>query len=147
LATSSVAFLISVSMRSSAFTPRPLRPETSTNGLRASSESGAGAWPSSRAVSCDSATISYEKVVRPLGAFRIPDGDERLLQQLLEVRLADVDHVVDVRRAAEGRMRGGALRAARGPQRTARAIDERPVVKVAPEQPQLPELVAMSLPT
>ena len=46
------------------------------------------------------------EVMRPLGAFGMPHVDQRLLQQLLEVRLPHVDHVVDVGRAAERRMIG-----------------------------------------
>ena len=42
--------------------------------------------------------------MRPLGALGMADGDQRLLQQLLQVRLPDVDDVVDVGRAAERRM-------------------------------------------
>ena len=55
------------------------------------------------------------EVVRPLRAFRMAHGDERLLQQLLEIRLPDVDHVVDVRGAAIRRMVGCAIGARRGP--------------------------------
>ena len=53
-----LAVAISWSSRSSALTPRPLRPETSTNGLPSLSVS---AYPSARAVACERATISYEK--------------------------------------------------------------------------------------
>ena len=44
-------------IRSSILTPRPLRPETSTNGRSAST---LGSYPSSRAVACERVTISYE---------------------------------------------------------------------------------------
>ena len=54
--TSSWAFSISLSMRSSALTPRPLRPETSTYGR--SRSSGVSSIPSSTQVRGDSATIS-----------------------------------------------------------------------------------------
>src|ERR1035441_7817620 len=57
--TSSSALPISVSIKSSAFPPSPLRPETSTYGRwRSSSESG---MPSSAQQRGDNATISYEK--------------------------------------------------------------------------------------
>ena len=44
------------------------------------------------------------EVVRALGALGMADVDQRLLQQLLQVRLPHVDHVVDVGGAAKQRM-------------------------------------------
>ena len=40
------------------------------------------------------------EVMRSLRAFRMAHGDQRLLQQLLQIGLPNVDDVVDVRRAA-----------------------------------------------
>ena len=42
--------------------------------------------------------------MRAVGALRVAHGNQRLLQQLLQIRLPHVDDVVDVRRAAEERM-------------------------------------------
>src|SRR5437016_3469056 len=71
------------------------------------------------------------------------DVNQRLLEQLLQVRLPDVDDVVDVRSAAEIRMIALAAFGARRPQRSRRQrlLAEDVVVKVLAEQPELPELI------
>src|SRR5437867_5737837 len=79
--------------------------------------------------------------MRPLGPFRMADGHERLLQQLLQIRLPDVDDVVDVRRAAEHRMVAFAACRARRPQRSLWAILEDAIVEILSKQSKLPELV------
>ena len=71
LATSADAFAISRSSRSSIFTPRPFRPETSTNGFFASSSSGGRIAELARGA-CDSATISYEKCTEFSASFTWP---------------------------------------------------------------------------
>src|SRR4051812_45013740 len=82
-------------------------------------------------------------MMRTLRALGMPDGDERLLQQLLQVRLADVDDVVDVRGAAKLRMPALAAIRARRPQRPSRQrlVAEHAIVKVLPEETELPELI------
>src|SRR5574342_120829 len=81
------------------------------------------------------------KVMRALGALRMSNGDERLLEQLLQIGLPHVDDVVDVRRAAEWRMLAHPVLTDRGPERSVSTIRKHPVLEVAPEQPELPELI------
>ena len=64
--------------------------------------------------------------MRSLRAFRMTHGNQRLLQQLLKIGLANVDDVVDVRRTAVVRVLSNAVRAARRPQRTLRPLRENP---------------------
>ena len=79
---------------------------------------------------------------RPLGLLGVAERPQRLLQQLLQIRLPDVDDVVGRRRAAERRMRRVAGRFGRRPQHAAiRTRAELAVVEIAAEQPELPELV------
>ena len=79
--------------------------------------------------------------MRSLRAFRMADRDERLLQQLLQIRLPHVDDVVDVRGAAEQRVVAFAAGRARRPERSVRPRREHAIVEILPEQPELPELV------
>src|SRR5438093_9868246 len=67
---------------------------------------------------------------------------QRLAQQGLQVHLPRVDDVVDPARVPEGRHRGIAvLRGGRPERATARLASEEAIVKVAPEQAELPELI------
>src|SRR5262249_25595040 len=81
------------------------------------------------------------EMMRAFCAFRVADRDQRLLQQFLEVRLSNVDHVVNVRRPTEGGMAAFPTGRARCPQRSLRSLTEDPVVEVSAEQPELPELI------
>ncbi len=58
--------------------------------------------------------------MRSVRGLRMTNGQERLLQQLLQVGLPDIDDVVDIRGAAERRVIGSAVRIACGPQRSLR---------------------------
>ena len=80
-------------------------------------------------------------MVRPFRGLGMAGGHERLLQQLLKMRLPDIDDVVDVGSAAERRMVVFAVSGAGGPERAVRPICKHAVVKVAAEQTELPELI------
>src|SRR5688572_10366520 len=84
--------------------------------------------------------------MRPLGTFGLTDGDERLFQQLLQVRLPDVDDVVNVGGPSKQRVIVAAARGARRPQRSMWSVREHAVMEVPPEQTELPELVGNVLP-
>ena len=138
--TSTRALSISRSSRSSAFTPSPLRPDTSTNGLPLVLP-GVAQFPR-RAVRQRHHLV--REVRRALGFVAMAERGQRLLQQLLQIALPRVDHVVDGMGAAERRPVGpiAAGRRRRRPQRVAgEAGAEGPVVEVLPEQSELPELI------
>ena len=97
-ATSAAALSVSRSSRSSAFTPRPLRPDTSTNGLPASSLVCVAELARGRVRQRDHLV---RVVDRPPSLFREPEHGQRLLEQLLQVRLPRVDDVADHCRVAE----------------------------------------------
>ena len=79
---------------------------------------------------------------RPLGLFGVAERPQRLLQQLLQIRLPYVDDVVGRRRAAERRMRcvSGVSDVDHNTLPFGRDA-ELAVMEIAPEQPELPELV------
>src|SRR5438128_5432963 len=71
---------------------------------------------------------------------------QRLAQQSLQVHLPRVDDVVDPARVPEGWRRGIAvIRGGRPERATARLASEEAIVKVAPEQAELPELIGEAL--
>src|SRR5262245_50956094 len=80
-------------------------------------------------------------MVRSLCTLRVPDGYQCLLEQLLKVRLSNVDHVVHVRRTAVARVVGKAICAGGRPQRTIRSFREDTILKITSQQPELPELI------
>jgi len=69
--------------------------------------------------------------MRLLRALGMADGDQRLFEQLLEIRLPDVDDVVDVGRATKQRVIAATVCGGRRPERPVRSIDKDAVVKVA----------------
>src|SRR5258705_13254474 len=81
------------------------------------------------------------EMMRALRPFRVADRNERLLQQLLQIRLPDVDDVVDVRGAAEHRVLTLAAGRARRPERSLRPLLKYPVMEILSKKPELPELV------
>ena len=112
LATSADALSVSRSSRSSIFTPRPLRPETSTNGfLRASLRRPAGlvAELARRGVRQRHHLIG--EMDRVLGFPRVAERAQRLAEQRLQVHLPGIDHVVDP--LARGRTAGRRARRSR----------------------------------
>src|SRR5262245_2967818 len=76
-----------------------------------------------------------------LGSLRMSNSNQRLLEQLLKIRLSDVDDVVDVCRSAVAWMIRETILAARRPQRTVGAFREDAVLEITAEQPELPELI------
>src|SRR5262245_33958984 len=80
-------------------------------------------------------------MVRPLRSLGMAGGHERLLQQLLKVRLSDINDVVRVGSAAGRWMVVFAVSGAGGPERTVRPVCKYAVVKVAAEQAEFPELI------
>src|SRR5262245_54159487 len=80
-------------------------------------------------------------MMRSLRPFRVTDSNQRLLEQLLKIRLPNVNDVVDVRRATVRRVVGHAVRAARRPEWTLRPLGEHAILKVAAEQSEFPELI------
>src|SRR5512147_1827747 len=85
--------------------------------------------------------------MRTLGTFRMADSNQRLLQQLLQVGLTNVDDVVDIGGAAEERVLALAAGGRGGPQgRLSAGIDEYAVMKVTTEEAKLPELIRDVLP-
>ena len=139
-ATSPAALSVSRSSRSSALTPSPLRPDTSTNGLL-----GCPSLVRSRARAPSRATArpSRTRSASTRRPAREADRRKRLLQQLLQIRLPRVDDVVDGRGAPERRR---AARAAAGIDVVAhsgrhRGALEDAVVEVPAEQAELPELI------
>src|SRR5687767_9339449 len=79
--------------------------------------------------------------MRTLSRFGMSGRDERLLQELLQIRLAHIDHVIDVRGAPKVRVIVVAARRTGGPQRAVRPRRELPILEVTAEQAQLPELI------
>src|ERR1051325_10609776 len=85
-------------------------------------------------------------MMRTFGALRVTDRNQRLLQQLLQVRLPDVDDVIHIRGPTEERMAALPATRTRCPQRPLRAALEYAVLKILAEQSKLPELIGDVLP-
>ncbi len=79
--------------------------------------------------------------MRPLRPLHMTDRKQRLLQQLLQICLPHIDHVVDVGRAPEKRMILLTVVGAGRPQRPSWPRREHAILEVAAEQSQLPELI------
>ena len=135
--TSALAFATSASTRSSAFTPRPLRPDTLTTA--SSSETVVAEGPRRGGGEHD---LLVGEVVGALRRLRVAEGGDARLHHPLRVGLADVDHVVDRLRVAERRGARLALAARRRPEPVPVVVGPvQAVAEVAVELPELPELV------